>query len=192
MTPRPHLLLYPSDQASLGEDLPEDSSASAVEDLEEVVRRYSGYVATVALRLLGRHDEVDDVVQEVFLIALKGLEQLRDDGALRGWLATVTVRTARRRLRQRRWSRFVGFDDAPDYAETLVAPGATAEELSTLARVYRLLDTLPVDERVAWALRHIHGDGLEAVAEACGCSLATVKRRIHAAQCAIDRLVVDD
>jgi RNA polymerase sigma-70 factor (ECF subfamily) len=160
--------------------------------LDEAVRRYSAYVATIAFRLLGRQDEVDDVVQEVFLGALKGLSALRDDGALRSWLATVTVRTARRRLRQRRWYSFVGLDDAPDYRETVAAPGASPEELATLARVYELLDTLPVDERVAWALRHIHGDGLEAVAETCGCSLATVKRRIQAAQSAIERVMVDD
>src|SRR5258708_2484860 len=71
-------------------------------DLEAAFRRYSRYVAAVALRLLGRDDEVDDVVQEVFLAALRGMRRLREPEAVRGWLATVTVRIAGRRLRRRR------------------------------------------------------------------------------------------
>jgi RNA polymerase sigma-70 factor (ECF subfamily) len=192
MTPRPRILAYSGDQASLPDAMAEPMARASSMGIDEIVRLYSKYVATIALRLLGRHDEVDDVVQEVFLTAMKGLAGLRDDRAVRSWLATVTVRTARRRLQQRRWYRRVGLDEDPEYEETLAAPGATPEELSMLARIYTLLDTLPVDERVAWSLRHIHGDGLEAIAEACGCSLATAKRRISAAQSAIETLVVDD
>ena len=73
--------------------------ATTMEDparhLEAAFRRYSRYVAAVALRLLGRDDEVDDVVQEVFLAALRGLERLREPEAVKGWLATVTVRPPR-------------------------------------------------------------------------------------------------
>jgi RNA polymerase sigma-70 factor (ECF subfamily) len=50
-----------------------------------------------------------------------------------------------------------------------------------LAKVYAVLDALPSDERVAWSLRHVEGERLERVAELCGCSLATAKRRIAAA-----------
>jgi RNA polymerase sigma-70 factor (ECF subfamily) len=191
MASPPQLAVYVAGDGSPNAPVSERDAGAKAVDLAEIVRRYSAYVATIAFRLLGRQDEVDDVVQEVFLDAVKGIAALRDDGALRGWLATVTVRTARRRLRQRRWSTFIGLDDAPDYRETLAAPGATSEDLATLARVYELLDTLPVDERLAWSLRHIHGDGLESVADACGCSLATVKRRIQAAQSAIERRMVD-
>jgi RNA polymerase sigma-70 factor, ECF subfamily len=58
--------------------------AAETNDLDALFRRYSAYVAAVALRLLGRDDEVDDVVQEVFLAALRGLRQLREEGAVKG------------------------------------------------------------------------------------------------------------
>src|SRR4051812_18802868 len=92
-------------------------------DVSATFRMYSPYVAAVALRLLGRGDDVDDVVQDVFLASLKGLATLRDSGAIRGWLATVTVRTARRRLRVRRLRTMIGLDEIADY-ESLAAPGA--------------------------------------------------------------------
>jgi RNA polymerase sigma-70 factor (ECF subfamily) len=77
-------------------------------DLEQAFSLYSRYVARLALRLLGRQDEVDDVVQDVFLAAFRGLKKLRAPQAIKGWLATVTVRVARRRLRLRRLWRLCG------------------------------------------------------------------------------------
>jgi RNA polymerase sigma-70 factor (ECF subfamily) len=58
-------------------------------------------------------------------------------------------------------------------------------------RIYRLLDELPANERLAWTLRHIEGEQVEAVASLCGCSLATAKRRIAAAQTFLARTLDD-
>jgi RNA polymerase sigma-70 factor (ECF subfamily) len=158
----------------------------AAESLDTAYRRYARYVAAVALKLLGRDDEVDDVVQEVFLAALRGLGSLREPEAIKGWLATVTVRIAGRRLRRRRLRAWIGLDRPARY-DALVAPGAPADERALLERVYRLLDELPVKERLAWTLRHVEGERLDAVARICGCSLATAKRRVAAAQLAIEK-----
>jgi RNA polymerase sigma-70 factor (ECF subfamily) len=46
-------------------------------------------------------------------------------------------------------------------------------------------------ERIAWMLRHVEGLALEEVAEACSCSLATVKRRISAAEAVVHRHLAD-
>src|SRR5882724_4133635 len=91
------------------------------DELEAVFRGHARYVAAIALRLLGCDDEVDDVVQEVFVAAMRGLHTLREPAAIRGWLATVAVRVARRKLRRRRFRVFVGLDAMPDFAR-LVAP----------------------------------------------------------------------
>jgi RNA polymerase sigma-70 factor (ECF subfamily) len=160
----------------------------SAQDLEAVFRRYSRYVAAVALRLLGRDDEIDDVVQEVFLEAVRGLARLREQGALKGWLATVTVRVAGRRLRRRRLRLLLGLDRFPGYLE-LASPDAPPDQRAMIARVYLLLDRIPVRERLAWTLRHVEGEPLDEVARLCGCSLATAKRRIAAARARLDKWV---
>src|SRR3954466_3911006 len=76
--------------------------------LDEAFRAHSRYVAALGLKILGRPDEVDDLVQDVFLAARRGLASLRHDSAARAWLATVAVRLAFRRLRRRRLRGFVG------------------------------------------------------------------------------------
>jgi RNA polymerase sigma-70 factor (ECF subfamily) len=72
------------------------------------------------------------------------------------------------------------------------APGATAEERAILSRLYEVLDGLPTDQRLAWSLRYLEGEPLDAVAAACGCSLATAKRRVSAARSVIDEVFRDD
>ncbi len=158
---------------------------------EGLYQRYSSYVAGVATRLLGREADVDDAVQNVFCEVLDGLSTLRDPAAVKPWLATLTVRVVRSKLRRRRVRTFIGLDEATDYAE-LTLPGTSAETAVLLGRVYRVLDELPVNERIAWSLRYVEGEQLEGVAAACGCSLATAKRRIAAAQSVIQKVVLDE
>lgn len=154
-------------------------------DLDEVFRQYSGYVAAIALRLLGRDHEIDDIVQEVFLAGTSGLRRLREPAALKGWLATVTVRSVRRKLRGRRLRAIFGYEVAPDYAH--VVASASQDQALMIKRAYRVLDRLPVDHKIAWMLRHVEGEPLAEVASICGCSLATAKRRIAAAQATLDK-----
>ena len=47
---------------------------------------------------------------------------------------------------------------------------------------YAILDTMPADERIAFSLRFIDGMELTEAATACGCSLATIKRRLAKAE----------
>jgi hypothetical protein len=54
---------------------PAAEAASEVLDLDTLFRRYASYVAAIAHRLLGRDDDVDDTVQEVFLAAIRGLHK---------------------------------------------------------------------------------------------------------------------
>lgn len=146
-------------------------------DLDSLFRRYAPYVAAVAHRLLGRDEDVDDTVQEVFLAASRGVSSIRDPGAIRAWLARIAVRSARRSLRKRRVYAFFGLDE-PGVYDRVADGGASPEDRALLARVYMVLDAMPANIRIAWALRHIEGEPLESVAALSGCSLATAKRRI--------------
>ncbi len=148
--------------------------------LDALYARYAPYVAAIATRILGRRAEVEDVVQEVFALAVGGLRRREDHREIKSWLATVTVRRAVLQLRLRAfWSVFELADEAS--YDTLADPASDSEERELVSDVYRALDRLPPRQRVPWVLRHIEGQSLEQVAELCDCSLATAKRRIGAA-----------
>lgn len=180
--PRPQLRLVPAAPESVPEAAPSSGApASAPGDLDGAFRLYGRYVGYIALRILGRPDEVEDLVQEVFLDAHQGIGTLRDPGALKGFLATLTVRKASRALKRRKVRRFFGFDEGFDYTQ-IADRRASPDERALVGEVYRMLDELPAEQRAAWVLRYVEGEKVERVAEMCGCSLATVKRRIAAAQ----------
>lgn len=153
--------------------------------LEEVYRRYGRYVAAIILRLEGRQAEVEDLVQDVFLEATRGIARLQQPEAVRGWLATIAVRVVRRHLRRRRLRAFLGRDSGADYTD-LVDPSASPMDRLLLNAVYRVLDELPADDRIAFCMHVIEGETLDGVARVCGCSCATAKRRVTRAQQAIE------
>src|SRR4051812_39179732 len=66
---------------------------------EALFRRYSRMVNGLAYRILGRDADVDDLVQDSFLEALRGLERLDNPQAFASWLGSIVVRTAGKRLR---------------------------------------------------------------------------------------------
>jgi len=158
--------------------------ARAVSRLDDFFLEFSPVVARLGLRMLGRPEEVDDLVQDVFLDAYVGFRSIRDPAALRSWVYTIAVRHVRKRLRRRRLRRFVGLDEVADYS-VLTSRDATPEQRTVLAAVFRTLDALPADARIAWHLHCVERETLPRVAELCGCSRATAHRRIVAAQTAI-------
>jgi RNA polymerase sigma-70 factor (ECF subfamily) len=157
------------------------------EELGDLYRRYSSYVATIGLRLLGRDDELDDLVQEVFIEAYRGLHQLRNADSAKAWLARITVRRATRRLRRRRLRSFFSLESLPADAR-LVDDGASPEEKAEVVSTYRMVERIPIRQRVVWVLKHVQGETLDAIAEICRCSKATVQRRLRAAEQALEVL----
>lgn len=145
--------------------------------------RYSRDVERLITHLIGLDRELADILQEVFVQALSSIRSLRDPAKLKPWLLHIAMNSARRTLRnrgRRAWLRF--FVDAEEEAHSaLSAPEHDFDGRETLRAVYQILDRVPADERIAFALRHIDGMELSEVASACAVSLATIKRRIERA-----------
>ncbi len=160
-----------------------------VPTLDEAFRDWAPWVAGICFRLTGRREEVDDLVQDVFLAAHGGLERLRNPESLRAWLAGIAVRVCRRRLRALKFRQWVGLADVPSYLELVDGSLTSPDDRALLVSVYRCLDRLPLEQRLAWVLRHVQGEQLEDVATLCGCSLATAKRRIAAADAFIQEVM---
>ena len=144
---------------------------------EEIVRRSSADVERVLYRVLGPDPEIEDLCHEVFVAAFLSLDQLREPQAFRSWLVSIAVRKARKLIaRRKRWSfiRSVPPSDLPEQA----AATSSQDVSDALRSTYRILSQLPVDDRIAFALRQVDGMELTAVAQATDVSLATAKRRI--------------
>jgi RNA polymerase sigma factor (sigma-70 family) len=66
-------------------------------DVGKLFSSYRAYVAKIGRRILGPSNEVEDLIQDVFLATVRDIHKLEDPARLSSWLATVTTRMARRR-----------------------------------------------------------------------------------------------
>ena len=145
---------------------------------ELLYRAHVASVSALAMRLLGRANDAEDVVQDAFITAFSRIGQLREGGSFRAWLLRITVHEVHRRYRRRKLLRALGLDRGTDDA-TLVALGAPnleSEQRAELAALDQALSQLPARERIVWMLRHVEGNELTEIASACEASLATIKR----------------
>jgi len=154
-----------------------------------LLERHGAHVERVLTHILGNHTDLDDLVQEVFVRALARVGDLHDASGVKSWLAAFAANVAREAIRSRRrrwWQVLQPADETPD----LPAPSASAEDRAALRAFYDVLGTIDVDARIAFTLRYVEGMELTEAAAACGVSLATIKRRIKAAEgafCALGR-----
>ena len=162
-------------------------TAPAAVDLGEAYRRHRGALTAAAVRILCRRDEVDDLLQDVFVEALRGIHNLREPAALCAWLTRVTVRVAQRRLGQ---PRFIALDDHPE-ATDVADPAASPADRALLGALAEIMSALPHEHRRAWALRYVDGEQLEDIAARCHCSLATIKRRIAEVRAVLEQATAD-
>lgn len=160
----------------------------AVAAEEELYRRHAGVVLGLASRLLHSRDEAMDVMQDAFVTAFEQLGSLRDPAAFRGWLLRVTASLVHRRFRRRKLLGILGLGRTREETalDDLADPTCSIETRAELRLLDRKLAQVSERDRAAWLLRHIDGFALEEVAEACGCSLATAKRRIAAAEAVVN------
>jgi len=152
---------------------------------------YADDVQRVLTRMLGLDHELPDLLQEVFLHALQGIQRLNDPERLGSWLVGISVHVARRRIRSRRrswWMVFLPHEEVPEP----VAEPEDPEQRELVRATYRVLDRLNVDDRIILALRLLEGLEVMEVARAAQVSRATIKRRIDRAQARFRRLAAHE
>jgi RNA polymerase sigma-70 factor, ECF subfamily len=143
--------------------------------------RHAAHVQRILLNVMGVDQELADLLHEVFARALAGVSKLKDHRRLGSWLTSIAINTARGCIRartRRRWLRFWVREQQTRPAVEGVSP----EVRQALRATYLVLERLPADLRIPFALRFVQGMELSDVAAACGVSLATIKRRLNRAE----------
>jgi len=150
-------------------------------DIEELFRRHAPAIASLGLAMLQSVEEADDLVQDVFIRAWRAMDRLENPEGARPWLMTIAIRLARTRLRRRKLTRLLFRTEEPDF-ERIAAPHVHPEHRDMVKHLYGVLEQIPVGLRIAWILRHVQEETVQSVAELCGWSLSTTKRRLQEAE----------
>ncbi|TMK77322.1 MAG: RNA polymerase sigma factor [Actinobacteria bacterium] len=145
-----------------------------------IVRTYEGPVFNYVLRLVGDRALAEDLTQEVFLRVFQGLPKFSLRCRFTTWLFQVTKNRVLDELRavERRPRLTVALDDIPPL-EVVDAPFERVEAIDTL---WRSVEELNVDLKMALLLRDVVGLSYTEIADSLEITLATVKWRIYKAR----------
>ena len=145
-----------------------------------IVRAYERPVFNYVLRLVGDRSLAEDLTQEVFLRVYQGLPRFSARSRFTTWLFQVTKNRVLDELRaiERRPRAVVCLDDiAP-----LEAVDQPVERAETIDAVWRAVEALTVDLKMALLLRDVVGLSYTEIADSLEITLATVKWRIYKAR----------
>ena len=157
--------------------------------VQALYSQYSGTVRRVLVQALGSDRDVEDLTQDTLITVIERASALRKVESLRCFVIGVAIRLAKNEMRKRAIRRFVGLDEIADIP--LIAPfDAVASQGAR--HLYSALDRLELNARMAFVLRHVHGCDLAETASACGCSVATIKRKLNRAESRFGALVEGD
>jgi RNA polymerase sigma-70 factor (ECF subfamily) len=161
----------------------------------EIITRYREKIFTVALSLLRNHADAEEIAQDTFVRAHRGLARFRGDSSLATWLHRIAVNLARNRywyfFRRRRQDTLsldgaLGDDSAATFAD-LIASGdvdpaheAATNEFATL--VAACMEKLEASHREILTLRTILHRSYDEIAQTLGINVGTVKSRIARAR----------
>src|SRR5205085_7243873 len=145
-----------------------------------IVRAYQVPVYNYVLRLVGDRALAEDLTQEVFLRVFQGLPRSALHSKFTTWLFQVTKNRVLDELRavERRPSALVTLDDVPPL-EVVDAPFERTEAIDA---VWRAVESLNVDLKMALLLRDVVGMSYNEIADSLEITLATVKWRIFKAR----------
>lgn len=153
-------------------------------DAASLFREHASFVANFLHRLGVSPTDIDDLVQDVFLVAHRRGGFI-EDGRARPttWLAEISIRVASVSRRSRRRSREQPDQDTVVDAHSRdVDPARAAEASQALDRVQAALDSLDPERRAIFILFELEGEPCQSIANAFGIPVGTVYSRLHKAR----------
>ena len=158
---------------------------------DEIVDTYAGRLAGFFRRMLDRHEDAEDLVQEVFVRVVQTIQDYREDGRFEAWLFRIAANLARDRIRRKSRSPHVRSLDGSgavdgDYAmeptpgdTSADSPAGAAELPDEVDRMQHSLGRLPASEREVVLLRHFGHLSFAEIARFMETPLGTALARAH-------------
>ncbi len=160
---------------------------------EELVSRYAGRLYSMGRRMCGNDADAEDMLQETFIAAFKGMDAFRAEAKFSVWLFQIAKHAC---MRMRRKSKF-----APRETLSLEELAPNEDELKTLSvadwrqtpidellnkelqgALDEAIQLLPLDHRMVLLLRDVEGFSAEETGQIIGVSVPAVKSRLHRAR----------
>jgi len=166
------------------------------EDFDGIVARHQKQIYRILLCMVRDADVADTLTQECFLRAFRKRRSFRGESSLSTWLVRIAINLAHDQNRSRRWAFWRKLErpermDAIQTADAHQSPEQILMKRESMNAIRSAVEKLPERQKTVFLLRYIEDMPLEAIAEAMGLKLGTVKshlfRGIEAVKAYCDR-----
>jgi RNA polymerase sigma-70 factor (ECF subfamily) len=166
------------------EQLVEACLGGEVAAFDILVDRWQRKIRGAVYRVVRSEEEAQDICQEAFLKAFRGLPSFKQESRFSSWLYQIAINLSRDRLRRRKTRNWVSLDDldegVPAGSQRAPAEGERwVEVLEVQERIANAVAALPQEQREAVILKEYQGLTFPEIAEIQGVPVSTVKTRLY-------------
>lgn len=181
------------DSKEMVQQLVESFKAGSTEVFDKLIELYSPKLYQAAYGILGNRQDAEEVVQDTFVRAYKGLNKFRGDASFETWIYRITINLSRNKYH---WNRRRGSEinlsisqplansddtrknEDMDIADKSSGPDSIIEKDEFEKNIAKAFEKLPENLRETMILRHVDDMPYEQIAELLECKVGTVKSRI--------------
>lgn len=157
-----------------------------------IVKKYQQKVYYHIRRMVLDHDDTDDITQNTFIKAWKGLDNFREDSQLFTWLYRIATNEALTFLKQKKTKFFVSFGDVEHELSNTLISGKNINADKLEMKLQQAILTLPTQQRAVFNMRYYDEIKYEDMAKIMGVTVGALKASYHHAVKKIEKFITSD
>jgi len=148
-----------------------------------LVKRYQKPIVNYLYRLTGNFALAEDIAQDSFLILYRKAKLFHSTGCFKPWFYKIVTNLYKQDLRKKKFlfrHREIVSDEMIEFQKTdSQSPSQKIEEKEIQSQIRQLINSLPKKQKMAVTLHIFEEFTYEEITDVLGCSIGTVKSRIH-------------
>jgi len=169
--------------------------AGEADAFAKLFEAHRGRVYAVCLRMTNNPADADDLTQEAFIRVFRAWESFREGTSFLSWIYRIVTNLYRDELRRRKgvFTQPLPEDNQPQERPTADEshdPIAAIHERQLSSTMERALATLTPEQRAVVVLADVEESSYQEIADTIGCSIGTVRSRLHRARAQLRRSLV--
>lgn len=166
---------------NISDDIIKKAAGGDQSAFESIYRASSKFVYNVAWRIVSKHEDAEEVTQEVFLTVYRKLSSFKFQSSLKTWIYRVTINIALNYAKKLSRTR----NKTTEYNEQIHCAGVLGEAEAIVDKEHNeklvkvLLNTLTSDQKTCMVLRNIEGLSYREIADVLNININTVRSRLN-------------
>lgn len=159
------------------------SGVNEASNFDEIIKRHQQKIYRIVFSLVRNEAETDEIVQQTFVLAFKGLKKFRGDSRIETWLIKIALNSTRTYFRKRKFLSFFYDNEgnAADIKDDTQNTEKPAENGAVKKRIDQAITGLPPRQKEVFVMKHLNGFSIAEISQVLNIAQGSVKANIFKA-----------